>query len=222
MRSQIEVADFNLIGNIITEQDQIVWESMGLSSDEQSMENAALLLKILDLPFGSTPTPLLLDPSGSALTWLRAYLIANAIPYECALQDSDRFAYTLELAVRFGKCLIVHEFERVQPPLMSILIGTICARSNRKALQVGNKIVDLHENFRLILTTKMEQISLPVDMASHVTCVPFTTTVLGYTGKFTDIELVQIGLQCIKWFGIRSTHNAHGSTETTGTRDKTR
>lgn len=85
--------------------------------------------------------------------------------------------------MRFGKCLIVHDFAKVQPPLMPILIGTILARFNKKALQVGNKIVDLHDGFRLVLTTKMEQINVPTDMASHVTCVPFTTTVLGYTGK---------------------------------------
>lgn len=46
MLQNIEVADFDLTKNIITEQDQIVWESMGLSSDQQSMENAALLSKV--------------------------------------------------------------------------------------------------------------------------------------------------------------------------------
>lgn len=46
MRNHIETAEFELTGNIITEQDQIVWESMGLRSDQQTMENAALLSKV--------------------------------------------------------------------------------------------------------------------------------------------------------------------------------
>lgn len=126
---------------------------------------------------------MLLDPSDCALIWLQEYLTANSTPFECVLQDSERFAYTLELAVRFGKCLIVRDFERVQPPLMPILIGTILTRFNKKALQVGSKTVDLHENFRLILTTKMEHFDLPNDVGCHVSCVPFTTTVTGYTGR---------------------------------------
>lgn len=48
MRKSIEVAEFQLISNIITEQDQIVWESMGLTSDQQTMENAAILSKVMN------------------------------------------------------------------------------------------------------------------------------------------------------------------------------
>lgn len=157
---------------------------------------------------------MLLDPSGCALTWLQEYLTTNRIPFECAAQDSERFAYTLELAVRFGKCLIVHDFERVQPPLMTILDGTILARFNKKSLQVGSKIVDLHESFRLILTTKMGQCDLPTNMASHVTCIPFTTTVSGYTGKCKAFfKLSEYVIKRSSFY--RSTHITHSSTEAT-------
>lgn len=46
MRKHMEVPEFQLTQNIITEQDQIVWESMGLSSDQQTMESAAILSKV--------------------------------------------------------------------------------------------------------------------------------------------------------------------------------
>lgn len=46
MQSNIELADFSLTESIINAQDQIVWESMGLIADQQSMQNAALLTKV--------------------------------------------------------------------------------------------------------------------------------------------------------------------------------
>lgn len=39
---------FNLHDTLYTDQDKLVWESMGLSSDKQSVENAALLTKVSD------------------------------------------------------------------------------------------------------------------------------------------------------------------------------
>lgn len=42
----LHVNEFNVMKNIITDQDIIMWESMGLTADIQSMENAALLSQV--------------------------------------------------------------------------------------------------------------------------------------------------------------------------------
>lgn len=44
---ELHVNEFNVMKNIITDQDIIMWESMGLTADVQSMENAALLSQVL-------------------------------------------------------------------------------------------------------------------------------------------------------------------------------
>lgn len=44
--SKLELNDFNIMDKILSEQDRIIWESMGLTPDVQSMENAALLSKV--------------------------------------------------------------------------------------------------------------------------------------------------------------------------------
>lgn len=36
----------HILNEILSEQDRIIWESMGLTPDIQSMENAALLTKV--------------------------------------------------------------------------------------------------------------------------------------------------------------------------------
>lgn len=42
----MNIDDIEVTNKILSEQDRIVWESMGLTPDVQSMENAALLTKV--------------------------------------------------------------------------------------------------------------------------------------------------------------------------------
>lgn len=50
-------------------------------------------------------------------------------------------------------------------------------------LHVGNKLIDLHEDFRLIFATNTEIKSLNGDINANVTIVPFTLTPSGLTGE---------------------------------------
>lgn len=43
----LRISEFNVMKNLITDQDIIMWESMGLTADVQSMENAALLSHVI-------------------------------------------------------------------------------------------------------------------------------------------------------------------------------
>uniref|UniRef100_A0A1B0AQ10 Dynein heavy chain, cytoplasmic n=1 Tax=Glossina palpalis gambiensis TaxID=67801 RepID=A0A1B0AQ10_9MUSC len=90
---------FDLRKSLITEQEQIIWESMGLARDAQILENAALLMQILDLPYTSLSTPLLIDPTGTAVTWLKEYLQSQELAHELTTQNNPRLMYTLELAI---------------------------------------------------------------------------------------------------------------------------
>lgn len=42
----LELPDFNLTKSIVSDQDQIIWESIGLTSDVQAIDNAAILTKV--------------------------------------------------------------------------------------------------------------------------------------------------------------------------------
>lgn len=44
--SQMKLGDVNIMDKILSEQDRIIWESMGLTPDVQSMENATFLTKV--------------------------------------------------------------------------------------------------------------------------------------------------------------------------------
>lgn len=219
---------FCLDAVVYNDQDKVVWESMGLSSDKQSIENAALITKYLMLPFGTAPIPLLLDPTGSASKWLISYLKSRTtLKFEKLNQNDDRFIYNLELGVRFGKVIIIDDVTmNFTASLLSVLSLRIHSRFNKRLMHIGNKFVDLHEDFRLILVTTNVIKNLNGDINANVTIIPFTLTETGLTDQLLSkwisakhpdmekkrVELLQnegkmmqekIFLQVIKIFIIR-------------------
>lgn len=145
---------------------------------------ASASFQILNISFGAAPIPMLNDPTKCAIAWLTKYLQSKELAHDVTTQHSDRFAYTLELAVRFGKILIVEDCNEIEPPLLGIVTGHIHSRFNKKYLQVGNKLVDFNEHFKLILCSRGTLASSGSGIIdAFVTIVPFTTTVAGLTGK---------------------------------------
>ncbi|XP_040163455.1 cytoplasmic dynein 2 heavy chain 1 [Anopheles arabiensis] len=176
---------FSLDQQLITNQDKIIWESMGLTADQQYRENAAMLVKFLSLSYFSTPTPLLIDPSEYGQQWLTNYLTYLNRTYELTSQGADRFAYSLELAVRFGKVLIVKNVNAIQAPLLSLFCTAVQSHFNKKLLHVGNKTVDLHDDFKLILITQNETLALDEELSAQLMTLRFTTTTAGLTDVLT-------------------------------------
>ena len=221
---------FELRESLYTDQDKLVWESMGLSNDKQSVENAAMLVKVniqimrsfgkweqkfrsmpvpqpevftrryqnnfenfsilffyfqyLEIPFSTAPIPLLLDPTSTASKWLVEFLkVRPDQNFEVLNQNDERFTYNLELGVRFGKILIIEDVTQTfTASLLALITMKIHCRFNKKMLHIGNKFVDLHEDFRLILTTNTEIKQLNGDVNANVTIIPFTLTSSGLTG----------------------------------------
>lgn len=203
--SEILMFKFNLQDLLYNDQDRVVWESMGLSSDKQSVENASLIKKYLELPFGTSPIPLLLDPTGSANKWLIEYLKTNPEKkFEVLNQNDERFTYNLELGVRFGKILIVDDVtQNFTASVLSVITMKILCRFNKKMLHIGNKLVDLHEDFRLVFISSTEIKQLNGDINANITIVPFTLTSSGLTDqllskwilmKHPDAEMKRIEL----------------------------
>lgn len=174
---------------MFTEQEKIQWDGYGLPSDQQSMENAAVVRDILQARFRDIPIPCLLDPSEYAHKWLLSYLAAKSFAFEVTSQADERFSYKLELAIRFGKTLLVRDVERFTAPLLSIITSDLHVRYNKRMLQVGNKLVDLHENFKLILVTRSsawDERILRMDVASRLALIPFVNTESGYCDQLVS------------------------------------
>ncbi|XP_023163173.2 cytoplasmic dynein 2 heavy chain 1 [Drosophila hydei] len=182
---------FDLRRTLVTEQQQIIWESQGLARDAQIIESAALLREMLALPFGSCPVPLLLDPTQTAGQWLSAHLRATGRASELTSQGNERLCYQLELAVRFGKTLLVTDCEQLRPPLLELLQLHIYVRFNKRQLAVGNKLVDLHEDFQLVLISKSHRLQqLPPEQRGQVNLLRFTVTATGLADQLMSKAIV--------------------------------
>ena len=82
---------------------------------------------------------------------LKVNLGTEEAPVEVTTQDDDRFVLTLELAIRFGKTLLIREVNRIDPILYPVLRGDHVGSGPYKVVQVGEKTVDINSNFRVAI-----------------------------------------------------------------------
>ncbi|MGH0159576.1 UNVERIFIED_CONTAM: hypothetical protein FKN15_075087 [Acipenser sinensis] len=171
---------FDLRHFLCTESEQLIWKSEGLPSDDLSMENALVILQSCACPF-------LIDPSSRATEWLRTHLKESRL--EIINQQDSNFITTLELAVRFGKTLVIQEMDGVEPVLYPLLRRDLIAQGPRYVVQIGDKIIDYNEEFRLFLATRNPSPFIPPDAASVITEVNFTTTRAGLRGQLLALTI---------------------------------
>ncbi|PKU42265.1 cytoplasmic dynein 2 heavy chain 1 [Limosa lapponica baueri] len=125
------------------------------------------------------------------LVWKSEGLPSDDLSIENALvilQDTN-FLTALELAVRFGKTLIIQEMDGVEPVLYPLLRKDLVAQGPRYAIQIGEKMIDYNEEFRLFLSTRNPNPFIPPDAASIVTEVNFTTTASGLRGQLLALTI---------------------------------
>ncbi|XP_066585667.1 cytoplasmic dynein 2 heavy chain 1 [Prorops nasuta] len=129
---------------LITERERLLWRAQGLPADTGSMLGASRILR-------GSMVPILVDPSGVAVAWLKV----NCGPQlETSKPEDPRFLTTLELAVRFGKPLLLEELVGFPTILMPLL--------RRRALRIGDRVLPVPENFRLYLATRRDNLDFGI------------------------------------------------------------
>ncbi|XP_071781183.2 cytoplasmic dynein 2 heavy chain 1 [Centroberyx gerrardi] len=187
--AQSGLQKFDLRSFLCSESEQLIWKSEGLPSDDLSMENALVILQINAMKLRSVACPFLIDPSSRATEWLRTHLKEHRL--EVINQQDSNFMTSLELAVRFGKTLIIQEMDGVEPVLYPLLRKDFIAQGPRYVVQIGDKVIDYNEDFRLFLATRNPAPFIPPDAISVVTEVNFTTTRAGLRGQLLALTIQQ-------------------------------
>lgn len=73
------------------------------------------------------------------------------------------------------------------------LVICICVSGPRYVVQIGDKVIDYNEDFRLFLATRNPSPFIPPDAASVITKVNFTTTRAGLRGQVKNHTWLFIG-----------------------------
>eukprot|EP01063_Lacrimia_lanifica_P011176 TRINITY_DN1797_c1_g1_i1.p1 TRINITY_DN1797_c1_g1~~TRINITY_DN1797_c1_g1_i1.p1 ORF type:complete len:4267 (+),score=1793.68 TRINITY_DN1797_c1_g1_i1:109-12909(+) len=166
-----------------SERDRLQYKSEGLPADELSMQNVVMLLD-------SCQTALFIDPASQATKWLREHLNRRTdVTADFTTPSDERFTHTLELAVRFGKTLIVAECDGIEPILYPIMRKDLISQGPKKVVPIGEKLVDWQDTFKLYLVTRQADIVLPPDAQALATEVNFSITREGLEGQLLGITI---------------------------------
>lgn len=205
---------FDVVRFLASESDVLSWKAQGLPSDGLSVENAAVILHAGH----SARVPFIIDPSTQATAWLQRTLSggataaagassgAGAVPappasaggagagaagsaLEVLTAQDPRFQNAVELAVRFGKTLLIRDVDRVDAMLYPLLRRDYTHAGPRNTVAVGDKLVDVNEGFRLFFATRNPRPFIPPDAASLITEVNFTVTRSGLESQLLGVTL---------------------------------
>jgi dynein heavy chain 2, cytosolic len=158
-----------------------------------SIENAAVIKTALQ-------TPLLVDPNGTAREWLSNFAsrVAKGGAADTTSMHDPRLATTAELAVRFGKTLVITGADFIHPILVNVLRRDFVSRGSGTVVLVGDKAVDVDEEFRLILVSTNAHLAeggaageggVAPDVRPLLTIVNFTTTRAGLEAQLLSTTL---------------------------------
>ncbi|KXZ45909.1 DHC7 protein [Gonium pectorale] len=177
------VAEFDICRFLSSESEMLKWKAEGLPADGLSAQNAVVILN------STSRSPLIIDPSTQASEWLNTHLKVTGANIEVTTMADQRFTTTLELAVRFGKTLVVAEVDKVEPILYPLLRRDLDRQGPRFVVQVGDKATDYNDTFRIFLVTRNPDPYLPPDARSLLAVTNFTVTRSGLEGQLLGLTL---------------------------------
>ena len=155
-------------------EERINWQVNRLASDDLSIENALILKRY-------NRYPLIVDPSGQAITFLKNEYRERKITVTSFLDES--FLKKLESALRFGNPLVIQDAENFDPILNSVLNRELRRTGGRTLIRFGNQDIDFSPSFKLFLSTRDPSVNFAPDICSRVTIVNLTLTRSGLQSR---------------------------------------
>ncbi|XP_047023303.1 cytoplasmic dynein 2 heavy chain 1 [Helicoverpa zea] len=107
-----EDSSFSIINFLSSTEKQLKWEADGLPSDTTAIKNAVLIDQFLESQRCGF-TPLIVDPDGEGLAWLKNTLTGTQCDF--VSQRSEKFMTTVQYAVRLGRTLVISEATDTPP-----------------------------------------------------------------------------------------------------------
>jgi dynein heavy chain 2 len=177
-------ANFSYTKLLSSESVLLKWKAEGLPADSLSQENGLVIAN------AQSRVPFVIDPAGSATNWLKAYFAKDSTrPLESVKAFDSRFVAQVELAVRFGKSLLLLDMDGVEPMLYPLCRKDLTKQGSRSCVVVGDKVMDWNDNFRMCLVTRNPNIELNPDTSALVVTVNFSVTRSGLAGQLLGVTI---------------------------------
>jgi len=150
------------------------WNSQGLPKDDLSIQNGILVTQ-------ASRYPLLIDPQGQALSWLKSRDAA----YFPKINPTTTITHPklrdqLELCMSEGKSLLIEGILKdVDPVLDPVLEKNIIQRGRQFFIGIGEKSVSIDPSFRMYLITKLSNPVFSPELSAKTTIIDFSVTQKG-------------------------------------------
>ncbi|KAL0883823.1 hypothetical protein ABMA27_015910 [Loxostege sticticalis] len=116
---------FSVLNFLSTPEKQLKWEADGLPSDTSAIKNAVLIDQALQAQRCGF-TPLVIDPDGEAITWLKNTLAETQCDF--VSQHSEKLLTAVQYAVRLGRTLVITDVDSMHESWAGLLYGGHAAR----------------------------------------------------------------------------------------------
>ena len=151
------------------------WNLDGLPTDTLSVENGILVTR-------STRYPLLVDPQGQALHWIKNKERARLPVWETTALNSARLKHDLKETMQWGKTMIVVGVEEnIDPMLDPVLEKQVITSAGGlvKQINVADDLLDYSDDFKLFFITRLPNPHFSPELQAKTTVVDFTVTQSG-------------------------------------------
>ncbi|CAF1051829.1 unnamed protein product, partial [Rotaria magnacalcarata] len=157
--------DLEPLSIMIDDADIAEWMNQGLPADQTSYENAAILIYCLRWP-------LMVDPQGQGIRWIKNLFIDKLITLR---YNSKGYLDRVEAAVRRGDTLLLECIEENIDSILEPIINRNLIRKG-KIVKFGDKEIDYHPNFRLIMQTRLANPHFRPEIQAQTTLINFSTS----------------------------------------------
>jgi dynein heavy chain len=149
------------------------WNMQGLPADPLSTQNGILVTR-------STRFPLMIDPQGQALGWIKNKEAANVPSWQVSLITDTKLKDKLEICMGEGYAMIITGVEEeIDPMLDPVLEKQLITKGKRKYVNVSDKLMDYDEKFMLYFITRLPNPNFSPELQAKTCVVDFTVTQKG-------------------------------------------
>eukprot|EP00898_Chlorokybus_atmophyticus_P005691 jgi/Chlat1/6122/Chrsp409S05665 len=149
------------------------WTLQGLPMDDLSIQNGIIVTR-------SQRWPLLVDPQGQGLAWIKAREEANNL--KITSFNDKQFRSHLEDCLAYGKPLLIENVEEDVDPILDPVLEKRIMRAGSRGFKIvlaDGKEVDYTDTFRLFLTTRLPNPHYTPELSAKVAVIDFRVTAVG-------------------------------------------